>query len=131
MARQAVLERVGWRFVHVRATRYFRDREGTLAAVIDELERLGMERRAADEVPLSAAAIGENLRNKVIRRAWQLMREHDWLATSAGPPPVPTDALATESDDAPGEPGMSGELILDDITEPNFVILEQTEDPSP
>jgi very-short-patch-repair endonuclease len=127
MARQVVLERVGWRFVHVRATRFFRDREGAMRAVINELERLGMERLSADEPPADAAAAGENLRNKVIRRAWQLMREHEWLAPTAGPPPVPVDALAAETGPLGAEVDMAipEEIIVDDTTEPNFVILEQ------
>src|SRR4051812_4396022 len=89
MARQSVLERVGWRFVHVRSTRYFRDREETMRAVFHELQRLGMERPApGDGDGASALAPGENLRNKVIRRAWQLLREHEWLTPEAPPPPA-------------------------------------------
>jgi very-short-patch-repair endonuclease len=128
MARQGVLERVGWRFVHLRSTRFFRDREGTMRVVFNELQRLGMERPPADEAPGAAAPSGENLRNKVVRKAWQLMREHDWLTPTAGPPPVPTDAAPTDSEEATNDLAIPEELILDDTTEPNFVILEQQDD---
>jgi hypothetical protein len=95
-----------------------------MRAVINELERLGMERPSADEPPADAAAAGENLRNKVIRRAWQLMREHEWLTPTAGPPPVPVDALAAEAG-TDLDTAVPDEIIVDDTTEPNFVILEQ------
>ena len=45
MARQAVLERVGWRFIRVRGTRFFRDRDGTMDDVFAELGRLGVRAR--------------------------------------------------------------------------------------
>ena len=80
MARQAVLERVGWRFIQVRATRFFRDRDGAMDAVFGELRRLGVETRPDPATMASGDGSGENLRNKVVRRAWQLMREQDWVS---------------------------------------------------
>jgi very-short-patch-repair endonuclease len=146
LAREGVLERVGWRFVHVRATRFFRDRETTMRAVFEELRRLGMERPTEDEPAVPGS--GENLRNKVIRRAWQLMREHEWLAplpgTPSAPPDPPAPHEAHDGESAEGtetaetttpdevveldEVAVPQQLILDDTTEPNFVILEQQED---
>jgi very-short-patch-repair endonuclease len=155
MARQAVLERVGWRFVRVRATRFFRDRDATMDAVFAELGRLGITRKSEDE-PTGVTNVGEvgepagdNLRNKIVRRAWQLMREQEWVEateatdSSSRPklvPPLP-DGDGDTDPDAQAEPTIAmqapseevaaaevAELVLEDTTEPNFVILEQWED---
>jgi hypothetical protein len=115
-----VLERVGWRFIHVRATRFCRDPEGTIESVVKELGRLGVgPLRGAPRVSDPA---GENLRNKVIRRAWQIMREQEWLTEEATAPPAPAEPLPA--------PGVVSELVLDDTTEPHFVIIEQAEEAS-
>ena len=42
-ARQRDLERVGWRFVRVRGSRFFRDPEAALEPLWEELERLGIK----------------------------------------------------------------------------------------
>jgi hypothetical protein len=118
-----VLERVGWRFIHVRATRFCRDPEATSDWVVKELRRLGVEPlRHAQKI---ADPTGENLRNKVIRRAWQIMREQEWITDpTAAPPAVPEtdeEAVTTPAAAVP-------ELVLDDTTEPHFVIIEQAEE---
>jgi very-short-patch-repair endonuclease len=139
MARQAVLERVGWRFIRVRATRFFRDRDATMDGVFAELGRLGVGRGIAGDAAVdSIDPAGENLRNKIVRRAWQLMREHEWIEggeESSRPRLVPAadaDEEVTSSITlkvAPEEMGSEvAELVLEDTTEPNFVILEQWED---
>jgi very-short-patch-repair endonuclease len=78
MARQAILERLGWKFIRIRGTQYFRDREGTIGLVVSELERRGIERRPL----VDAHDPGESteLRDRVVRRAHELVRE--WGETS-------------------------------------------------
>jgi hypothetical protein len=88
---------------------------------------------------------GENLRNKVVRRAWQLMRDQEWVGgsdnTTRPSAPGVVQALSSKadterdtepnvllSDFQPHPSAQIAELILDDTTEPNFVILEQWED---
>jgi very-short-patch-repair endonuclease len=123
MATQAVLERVGWRFIHVRATRFLRDPEGTIEWVVKELRRLGIEPAGASYQPSDPS--GENLRNKVIRRAWQLMREQEWISgPEAEAPPPDTTTTTTE---VPVAATSVAELVLDDTTEPHFVIIEQSD----
>ena len=73
MARQAILERLGWRFIRIRGTQYFRDREGTIQDVVSNLERRGIERRSAIETQDPAES--SELRERVIRRAYELVRE--------------------------------------------------------
>jgi very-short-patch-repair endonuclease len=79
MARQAVLERAGWRFVRIRGTRFYRDPDGTMLWVREELKRLGVEPSVA---AVDAADLDEQarrLRERVVKRAWELMREQGWL----------------------------------------------------
>jgi very-short-patch-repair endonuclease len=87
MTRQAVLERAGWRFIRIRGTRFYRDPAGTMAWVLDELKRLGVSPGGAGT---NAAAVDEQakaFREKAVKRAWEIMREMDWL-------PVEIDAQA-------------------------------------
>lgn len=77
MARQAVLERAGWRFVRIRGTRFFRDPDATMAWVTNELEKLGVAR--ATSVPNERSCAGVELRDAIERRAWEIMRELQWV----------------------------------------------------
>ena len=76
MARQAILERAGWRFVRIRGTRFFRDPDGTMAWVRGELDRLGIS--PTTTVPDSQTLAGTELRESIERRAWEFMREQEW-----------------------------------------------------
>ncbi len=84
MRRQADLERCGWRFIRVRGTRFFRDPSGTISGVIEELGRRGVRpvgvEPSADE---SGKDDGRALKEALIRRAWEILREHGWLSASS------------------------------------------------
>jgi very-short-patch-repair endonuclease/cellulose biosynthesis protein BcsQ len=43
LERQADLERQGWRFIRIRGSEFYRDREGTMQRVRSELERMGIQ----------------------------------------------------------------------------------------
>jgi hypothetical protein len=80
MIRQANLERVGWRFVRIRGTRFFRDQDATMAWALGELQRLGVQPvgsvpEGEEVVPATADAF----KDRVVRRAWEIMREQGWL----------------------------------------------------
>src|SRR5439155_24695712 len=94
MAKQAVLERVGWRFRRIRATRYYRDPDGTMESICKDLRRLGVEPMRADTDNTARIDLGENLEGKITRRAWQIMRAEDWVkaADGAAPPTPPPGA---------------------------------------
>jgi very-short-patch-repair endonuclease len=77
MARQAVLERAGWRFVRVRGTRFYRNPQATMTWLVSELDRLGVRPAGAGAEVVSAANHVE-MRDRVIRRAWEIMREQGW-----------------------------------------------------
>lgn len=51
LERQAVLERLGWRFIRIRGSEFYRDREATMARVVQELGRLGIRPRGRFSAP--------------------------------------------------------------------------------
>ena len=85
LARQAVLERAQWRFVRIRGTRFYRDPDGTMDWVVGELARLGVEPVGPEptEEPTPEAAAQE-LKERLIRRAWEIMNERGWVPRSNG-----------------------------------------------
>jgi very-short-patch-repair endonuclease len=76
LERQAILERLGWTFVRVRGTEFFRDPERSLDPVLEMLERLGIpaEARGEDVLGPQSGITGELL-ERVLRRAEELRRE--------------------------------------------------------
>lgn len=79
MARQAVLERAGWRFIRIRGTRFYRDPDRTMAWVFEELNRLGVPPGGAALTSVDVDEQAKALREKVVKRAWEILRELDWL----------------------------------------------------
>lgn len=49
MERQTILERLGWRFIRIRGSEYYRAPEKTMDRVVSELEAFGIEPEAATE----------------------------------------------------------------------------------
>lgn len=74
--RQRILERLGWRFVRIRGSEFFRDPDGTMARVRRRMAELGVEAVGADTDPDSADETSD-LRNRVIRSAEELRRQWD------------------------------------------------------
>jgi very-short-patch-repair endonuclease len=76
MERQAVLERLGWRFIRVRGSEFFRDPERALIPLYERLERMGIEPTSSEAPPpdteLSKRVIAEARR---IRSEWEVEPE--------------------------------------------------------
>ncbi|MCS7157100.1 MAG: AAA domain-containing protein [Blastocatellia bacterium] len=74
LQRQAILERLGWRFIRIRGSEFYRDRETTLQRVVQELERLGIHPRRRfsdweDEDRRDKNAPSHSLADEIIRMA--------------------------------------------------------------
>jgi very-short-patch-repair endonuclease len=71
MERQAVLERLGWQFVRIRGSIFFRDEDRALRPLFQRLNELGI---AADMKvsPTSSSPITDAATERVIRRAEEL-----------------------------------------------------------
>jgi hypothetical protein len=72
MERQAVLERLGWRFIRIRGSQFFRDPQAVMEDVFRQLASLGVVPEANAET--TEVEEGE-LSARVIRRAEQLRSE--------------------------------------------------------
>ncbi len=95
LGRQAQLERLGWTFVRVRSSVFFRDPERAMRPVFARLGDIGILPRAARAaVPPS----GSGLRERVVRRAQELRAEWKFAAEPAA------GSLATAAGGAPALP---------------------------
>ncbi len=85
MERQAVLERLGWRFIRIRGSQFFRDPQTVMKDVLDQLAAIGVIPEYTGENPEED---DEELSSRVIRRAEQLRLEWSGrdLESIAAPP---------------------------------------------
>jgi very-short-patch-repair endonuclease/cellulose biosynthesis protein BcsQ len=80
MARQAVLERLGWTFVRLRGSQFFRDPDGTLEPLLHRLRAMEIEPQSTTgDDAASVEPPGAELRDRVVRRAHEILRE--WRGT--------------------------------------------------
>lgn len=80
LERQTVLERLGWRFIRIRGSRYYADKMATLEGVFSQLEALGVEPR-----PVEAAGEGSSELLKRVLSAmggWEATEDEDGRAGS-------------------------------------------------
>ncbi|MDE2237610.1 MAG: DUF559 domain-containing protein, partial [Elusimicrobia bacterium] len=75
MQRQAVLERLGWRFIRIRGSQFFRDQERTMKPVFERLKNLGVEPQGHGTEPPVEQAANDELRSVLIRRAAELRQQ--------------------------------------------------------
>lgn len=73
MARQAVLERVGWRFVRIRGSQFFRDPDSAMKPVFETLSELGIQPEG--DAAFSCSHTPSDLVDRVKRRASETLRE--------------------------------------------------------
>ena len=75
MERQAVLERLGWVFVRIRGSVFFRDPDRAMGPVFDKLRELEIEPRAADSSTSAPYTSVTELNDRIIRRAEEIRNE--------------------------------------------------------
>jgi hypothetical protein len=98
-ARQAVLERLGWQFVRIRGSSFYRDPDATLQRVFDRLRELGIEPTRLEE---EEEEISEG---EAATPAKTLIEELEELrVTSAVPPSTPLTAASESLPKAVGRP---------------------------
>jgi very-short-patch-repair endonuclease len=100
MERQAVLERLGWRFARVRGSEFFRDPERAMRPVWAALERQGIAPQGPASDAASTRPVSLELRDRIIRRAEELRRA--WQERSDG-----VDIRPEAASDRPPDPPRS------------------------
>ncbi|NDO45308.1 DUF559 domain-containing protein [Clostridium sp. MD294] len=80
MERQAILERLGWKFIRIRGSEYYRDPEKTIKRVIYELNEFGIEPES-NQCNKDIEQHVTDLQQAVISRASHIMKE--WEQTKA------------------------------------------------
>jgi very-short-patch-repair endonuclease len=120
LSRQALLERLGWRFVRIRGSEYFRDADRTMALVRERLEALGIRPDTTvtgDEPPTSDLLDRVRARAAEIRLAWEATDEDfdDLNPTEEGIDAEPATEPAGIDGDATGSlsPPDSGAPAVD------------------
>ncbi|MCI0664227.1 MAG: AAA domain-containing protein, partial [Acidobacteria bacterium] len=120
MERQAILERLGWKFIRIRGSEFFRDPAKTMRPVFARLESLGIEPERAKE---SSDQKGEELSDRVMRRAEQLRIEWNGMILGPVQGEVSTNSLADlELDSLPAynfDDQMKREYETNEINETN------------
>jgi hypothetical protein len=87
MGRQAILERLGWQFVRIRGSVFFRDEARAMKTVFRRLEELGITpdlKLSLPSTPLGA----DSPAPKLIRRAEELRRQ--WKNEKKPPQSLPS-----------------------------------------
>jgi very-short-patch-repair endonuclease len=84
MARQAILERLGWTFVRIRGSLFFRDPDRAMESVFAKLAELGIPPEGMPPEGTTDAQSFSDLEKRVIRRAEELRQE--WERRDADEP---------------------------------------------
>jgi len=79
MTRQAVLERLGWRFIRIRGSKFFRNPDQAMAPVLERLNSLGIGPVGRDPSEDGPGSAGDDLKGRVVRRAEELRKEWEEL----------------------------------------------------
>ena len=88
MERQLTLERLGWKFIRIRASVFFRDPEAGLKKLFKRLKDLSIDAIGPAKPQETAATDrGEALKQKVLKRAEQIRRA--WKDVPQAPAPKP------------------------------------------
>jgi very-short-patch-repair endonuclease len=74
MARQAVLERLGWSFIPIRGSQFLLDPDAAMEPILARLKAAGIEPVAPGESEEPAVAQEIELRDRVVRRAQEIRR---------------------------------------------------------
>lgn len=75
MNRQAILERLGWRFVRIRGSQFFRDPDKTMQSIFDKLDQLEILPELQQSHAKGTTAKDDQLAQRFIIRAAEIRRE--------------------------------------------------------
>lgn len=93
MTKQSVLERLGWKFIRLRSSEYYRDPEGFISLLPEKLEALGVKKGSAQ------TAVQGELCEKVKARAAELIDEWKKAQDETAILTADEDLIPSEDDD--------------------------------
>jgi very-short-patch-repair endonuclease len=96
MARQAILERLGWRFVRIRGSQFFRDPEQAMAPVFARLNALEIPPESSQHTSDQANRESNALQERIIRCAAELRQEWAIASNQADVSPIQPASLHTQ-----------------------------------
>jgi hypothetical protein len=117
MERQAILERLGWKFIRIRGSEFFRDPEKTIGKVFVRLESLGIKPEGGIQVVERA---GSELAERVIRRGQALRIERFEVGDE------PDEGMDTQDD---GPELFPASLLFDETEERPVIELKEIKRP--
>lgn len=74
MARQAILERLGWTFCRIRGSQFFRNADAAMEPVFRRLEHMAIPPEGSNLDTSTDQTLGEEMKQRIIRRADELQR---------------------------------------------------------
>jgi len=77
MERQTILERLGWNFIRIRGSEYYRFPEKTIDALVSDLKKCGIFPESNSEVQDNSSVTDTELLERVIRQASEILEEKD------------------------------------------------------
>ena len=106
MARQAILERLGWTFSRIRGSQFFRDPDSAMEPIFSRLKALEIPPEGPDHRAEKSDAPDNELKERIIRRAQELRLK--WRETEF--PDGKTDFRGSENgqDSQPAKPNYEG-----------------------
>lgn len=132
MERQAILERIGWRFIRIRGSEYFRDPDKTMERVKDELNTLGIFPEATPSETLEEQQTFELLDRVKIRAAqlvdeWHKQEKEDFPVLDEIITTVSTEDILTLSEEIENQELEQVETALPSLLEDMPKIKPRTE----
>ena len=113
MARQAILERLGWTFSRIRGSQFYRKPEVTLQPVFERLGELGIQPEFGDNNLHQEDNATENeIKDRIIRRAQEIRQE--WQNSSSE---ADRDEGDNEDEEDTSSKNTNGERVREDPAE--------------
>ena len=113
MERQTILERLGWRFIRIRGSEYFRSPDRTMKRVVEQLSEYGIEPEQMETAFPDAAARDSELFRRVKSRAESILRqEAEHISPGENDPDI---AFALNPMEITGQPEQQTIFGMDDF----------------
>ena len=77
MERQTILERIGWNFIRIRGSEYYRFPEKTIDTLVSDLKKCGISPESNSAIADNGSVTDPELLERVIGQASEILKEKD------------------------------------------------------